>query len=221
VSDLVDLAGGVAGFYTPGLGRSRTSDWTIEGGHFAERCQAFILIALGESIVIIGATLSAEKSITASAVTAFIVAFAGSVAMWSLYFDQSAAAAAEKIVRSSDPGRLGRSAHHFIHPVMVAGLIVSVAADQQVLSDPAATASTAAAWMILGGPALFLAGHAAFKLVVWRYVSWPRLAGIAVLALLDLVAKTIPELALAACAAGVIAAVAATDRLPWLPHPTD
>jgi low temperature requirement protein LtrA len=78
----VDLAGGVVGFYTPGLGRSHTSDWTIEGGHFAERCQAFILIALGESIVIIGAALSAHKSVTASAVTAFIVAFSGSVAMW-------------------------------------------------------------------------------------------------------------------------------------------
>jgi low temperature requirement protein LtrA len=43
----VDLLGGLVGFYTPGIGRSATSDWTIEGGHFAERCQAFILIALG------------------------------------------------------------------------------------------------------------------------------------------------------------------------------
>ena len=54
----IDLLGGVVGLYTPGLGRSRTSDWTIEGGHFAERCQGFILIALGESIVIIGAALT-------------------------------------------------------------------------------------------------------------------------------------------------------------------
>ena len=175
----IDLLGGVVGFYTPGLGRSRTSDWTIEGGHFAERCQAFILIALGESIVIIGATLT-EKPVTASDVTAFVVAFAGAVALWWLYFDQSAEAAAEKIARSDDPGRLGRSAYHLIHPVMVAGIIVSAAADQKVLADPGKTASTAAAWMILGGPALFLAGHAAFKLVVWRFVSWPRLAGIAV-----------------------------------------
>jgi low temperature requirement protein LtrA len=212
----VDLAGGAVGFYTPGLGRSHTSDWTIEGGHFAERCQAFILIALGESIVIIGATLSGEKSVTASGVTAFVVAFAGSVAMWWLYFDQSAGAAAEMIARSSDPGRLGRSAYHFIHPVMVAGIIVSAAADEKILSDPAEVASTASAWMILGGPALFLAGHAAFKLVVWRYVSWSRLAGIAVLALLAPTAKAIPELALAACAAAVVAAVAATDRLPWV-----
>jgi low temperature requirement protein LtrA len=213
----VDLLGGLTGFYTPGLGRSRTSDWTIEGGHFAERCQAFILIALGESIVIIGATMT-EKPVTGSNVIAFVVAFAGAVALWWLYFDQSAEAAAEKIARSDDPGRLGRSAYHLIHPVMVAGIIVSAAADQEVLSHPAVAASTASAWMILGGPALFLAGHAAFKFVVWRTLSWPRVAGIAVLALLGLAARTIPELGLAACAAGVVAAVAASDRLAW-PHP--
>jgi low temperature requirement protein LtrA len=217
----VDMAGGAVGFATPWLGRSRTADWTIEGGHLAERCQAFILIALGESIVIIGATLSGQKSITASGVSAFVVAFVASVAMWWLYFDQSATAAAEKIERSEDPGRLARSAYHFIHPVMVAGIIVSAAADEKVLSDPAAVASTASAWMILGGPALFMAGHAAFKLAVWRFVSWPRLAGIVVLALLALASKAIPAVALGACAAGVIMLVAATDRVPWLPRPAD
>ena len=128
-------------------------------------------------------------------------------------------AATEVIARSDDPGRLGRSAYTLIHPVMVAGIIVVAAADQKVLSSPAATATTASAWMILGGPALFLAGHAAFKLVIWRYLSWPRVAGIAALALLGLAAKAIPELGLAACAAGVVTAVAATDRLPWVPHP--
>jgi len=214
----IDLLGGAVGFATPGLGRSRTADWTIEGGHFAERCQAFILIALGESIVIIGATLT-EVPVTAARVTAFVVAFVGSVALWWLYFDQSAEAAAEKIARSDDPGRLGRSAYHLIHPVMVAGIIVSAAADQNVLSEPGRTASTASAWMILGGPALFLVGHAAFKLVVWRFVSWPRLAGIAVLALLALTARAIPALALATCAAAVVTAVAVSDRLPWLPRP--
>jgi low temperature requirement protein LtrA len=214
----VDLLGGLAGFYTPRLGRSRTSDWTIEGGHFAERCQAFILIALGESIVIIGATLTEVKEITAAAVASFVVAFAGSVALWWLYFDQSAGAAAEMIARSDDPGRLGRSAYHLIHPVMVAGIIVTAAADEKVLADPGQPASAAAAWMILGGPALFLAGHAAFKLVVWRAVSWPRLAGIAGLALLAVAAGAIPALALAACAAVLVIAVAASDRLPWLPR---
>jgi len=122
------------------------------------------------------------------------------------------------IARSDDPGRLGRSAYHLIHPVMVAGIIVCAAADEKVLADPGAVASTASAWMILGGPALFLAGHAAFKLVVWRALSWPRLAGIAALGLLGLAAGAIPALALSACAAGVVVAVAVSDRLPWLPR---
>ena len=217
----VDVTGGLVGFAVPGLGRSVTSDWTIEGGHFAERCQAFILIALGESIVIIGTTLAQVPSPTPSLVTGFVVAFITSVTLWWLYFDSSAEAAAEKIARSDDPGRLGRSAYHLIHPVMVAGIIVTAAADEKVLSDLDAAASTTSAWMILGGPALFLLGHAAFKYVVWGYLSWPRLAGIAALALLALAAGAIPALALAACAAGVVAAVAATDRLPWPPRPAD
>ena len=157
----VDLLGAWVGFYTPGLGRSRTSDWTIEGGHFAERCQAFILIALGESIVIIGATLSDIKHITATTVAAFVVAFAGSVALWWLYFDRSAGASAEVIAASDDPGRIARAAYHLIHPVMVAGIIVAAAADDKILTSPS-VASVSSAWMILGGPVLFLAGHAAF-----------------------------------------------------------
>jgi hypothetical protein len=75
--------------------------------------------------------------------------------------------------------------------------------------------------MILGGPALFLAGHAAFKLVVWRALSWPRLAGIAALGLLGLAAGAIPALALGACTAAVVIAVAVSDRLPWLPRPAE
>jgi low temperature requirement protein LtrA len=208
----VDVSGGLLGFRTPGLGRSLTSDWTIEGGHFAERCQAFILIALGESIVITGATMSGMARVSAETIAAFVVAFAGSVALWWLYFDRSADASAEVIASAADPGALARAAYHLIHPVMVAGIIVAAAGDEKILTDPAAKASAASAWLILGGPALFVAGHAAFKYVVWRHLPWTRLAGIAALALLTALVPVLPEIALAACAAAVIAAVAAGDR---------
>jgi len=211
---LTDVCGGLTGFATPWLGRSRTSDWTIEGGHFAERCQAFILIALGESIVIIGATLSGIGHITATAVAAFVVAFAGSVALWWLYFDRSARASAAVIAASDDPGRIARAAYHLIHPVMVAGIIAAAAGDDKILLSPSARAPAPAAWLILGGPALFLAGHAAFKWVVWRVIPWTRIAGVAVLALLALAVPVLPEIALAACAAAVVALVAAADRWP-------
>lgn len=54
------------GFDTPGLGRSTTVDWTISGSHLAERCHAFVLIALGESIVVVGTTLVGLHQITAA-----------------------------------------------------------------------------------------------------------------------------------------------------------
>jgi low temperature requirement protein LtrA len=209
----VDVLGGLAGFYTPGLGRSVTADWDIEGSHLAERCQAFILIALGESIVVIGATLSGllASSVTVAEAGAFLTALVGSIALWWLYFDRSAGEAARVIARSADPGRMGRTAYHLIHPVMVAGIIVVAAADQVVLSRPSATGVTSTGWLVLGGTALFIAGHAAFKYSVWRVVPWSRLAAVAVLGLLGLAAPHLSALGLGAGAAAVVLVVAALD----------
>ena len=210
----VDTLGGMVGFYTPGLGRSTTTEWTIEGGHLAERCQAFILIALGESVVIIGATLSGllATTVTWPEVGAFVTAVVGSVALWWLYFDRSAGEAAAVIARTADPGRMGRTAYHLIHPVMVAGIIVVAAGDEVVLSEPGAAAAGSTAWLVLGGTALFIAGHAAFKFAVWRVVSWPRVAAVVMLALLGLAAGSLPALGLGVCAAAVVVGVAATDH---------
>ena len=209
----VDLLGGVAGFYTPGLGRSATTEWTIEGGHLAERCQAFILIALGESVVIIGATLSGllATTVTWAEIGAFGTAVIGSMGLWWLYFDRSAGEAAAVIAASADPGRMGRTAYHLIHPIMVAGIIVVGAGDQVVLSRPGATGVASTAWLVLGGTALFIAGHAAFKMAVWRVISWPRLGAIAVLGLLGLAAPDLPALALGVCATVVVVGVAVVD----------
>jgi low temperature requirement protein LtrA len=208
----VDLIGGAVGFYTPGLGRSATREWTIEGGHFAERCQAFVLIALGESIVVIGATLSGLAHIGIAEIAAFAVALLSSAGLWWLYFDRSAEGAQRIIAASDDPGRLGRSAYHIIHPIMIAGIIVGAAGDQLTLADPDALGRRSASWMILGGTGLFLAGHAAFKAVIWRRVPWSRIAALAVLGLLGLAAPHISALALGACSVAVIVAVAAVDH---------
>jgi len=66
------------GFAFPGLGRSRTSDWTIEGGHLAERCQALVIVALGETLVATGATLTATAAWTGAVLSALMATFLGS-----------------------------------------------------------------------------------------------------------------------------------------------
>ena len=203
---------------SPGWAGPPASEWTIAGGHFAERCQAFIIIALGESIVVIGQALSVREHVTAAAVAAFITAFAGSVALWWIYFDRSAEDGARVIAESPDPGRLANSAYHLIHPVMVAGIIVAASADQEVLAHPGAVGRAGTSWMVVGGAALFLAGHVLFKRVIWGVISWPRVAAIAALLLLLLLAPHVTALALSIVVVLVLVAVAVSDRFSALTH---
>jgi low temperature requirement protein LtrA len=208
----LDLFGAAVGFYVPGLGRAATTEWTVDGGHIAERSQAFVMIALGESIVIIGASLTSFGVLSSGEMVAYFLAFASTVAMWWVYFDRSAAFAARAVAASPDPGRLTRSAYYWIHPLMIAGIIAVAAGDRGVLAHPLDTASAATTLMLLGGSALFLAGHALFKVAIWRSRPWTRLGAIVAVALLIPVSLRVPALAVSAFAVAAVALVVILDR---------
>ena len=95
--------------------RRTDGEWTIAGEHLAERCQLFVIIALGESIIT-GAGFGELPVAIETTAAAFVVAFVGSVALWWIYFDRGAELAQEIIRRSDDPGRLGRSPIRTSHP---------------------------------------------------------------------------------------------------------
>jgi low temperature requirement protein LtrA len=76
VALICDYAGPFAGYWTPGLGRSATSDWELEHAHFVERFQLFILIALGESITATGASAAAHSHLGGGRIAAIAVGFA-------------------------------------------------------------------------------------------------------------------------------------------------
>ena len=115
-------------------------------------------------------------------VLTFATAFAGAVGLWWIYFDRAAADSAREIEASPDPGRLARNAFHWIHPVIIGGIIVEASAGERLFEDPVLRGDATFAWLLLGGVALFLGGHALFKAVVWHRASWPRLGGIVALA---------------------------------------
>ena len=201
-----------AGFYTPGLGRSLTRDWTIEGGHLAERCQLFIMIALGESIVDTGvAASSPQLTFSPAVISALVLAFLSSVALWWVYFDRSASASSQTITSAADPGRLGRSAYTYFHLPMVAGIIVAAVGDELAIEHPGGGARLAVSAVILGGPALYLAGHALFKRAVFGTVSVPRITAVALLAALIPAGTLVTPLALLMAATLIVAAVAGSD----------
>jgi low temperature requirement protein LtrA len=207
---IFEYAAPAAGFYTPGLGRSTVSDWTISGGHLAERCQLFLIIALGESILVIGGTFG-EVAFSAARLAALLVAFLGSVALWWIYFDRSADAGGEVIEHADDPGRLGRSAYTYGHLPMVAGIIVAAVGNELVIAHPTGHTGAATVATTIGGPALFLAGHLLFKRAVFGRVSISRLAALAALAALASVGTAPPPLLLAGAVTLVLAAVASWD----------
>ena len=157
-------------FWIPRYGASSVADWMIEGGHMAERCALFIIIALGESIVVIGATF-AELTWTTENVLAFVAAFVGSLAMWWIYFHIGAEAGSEQLSKSSEPGRLARLAYTYLHMPIVAGIIVTAVADELVLKHPGGHSDLKTVISAIGGPLLFLFGTILFKLQLSRLSS--------------------------------------------------
>ena len=107
----------------------------VEGSHMAERCSLFVIIALGESVLVTGATF-AGLTWTAEHIGAFLVAFTGSVAMWVIYFNIGAERASRLIASSKDPGRLARNGYTYLHILIVAGIIVAAVGDDLALHHP-------------------------------------------------------------------------------------
>ncbi|MDQ6422793.1 low temperature requirement protein A [Paenibacillus sp. LHD-117] len=179
----IEYAAPSLGFWTPRLGRTPTAVWNVEGSHMAERCGLFIIIALGESILITGATF-AKLDWSPATLAAFATAFAGSAAMWWIYFGSTAKTGHHFIAHSSDPGRVARSAYTYTHLLLVAGIIVTAVADELLLAHPVGHIDTQTIAVTLVGPALFMLGNALFMRIVSGVVSSPYLIGLLALGVL-------------------------------------
>jgi low temperature requirement protein LtrA len=199
-------------FWIPRYGASSTSDWVVEGGHMAERCAGFIIIALGESIVVTGATFS-ELTWTTETVSAFASAFVGSLAMWWIYFHRGAEAGSEQISQSSDPGRLARLAYTYLHMPIVAGIIVSAVADELVLKHPGGHSDLKTVLSAIGGPLLFLLGTILFKHSFRGFLQLSHGAGIIALVILGWFAGELSPLTLSIVTSAIMIIVAAWESI--------
>ena len=178
----------------------------------AERCAGFIIIALGESIVVTGATF-AELEWSAATVGAFASAFIGSLAMWWIYFHRGAEAGSELISNSSEPGRLARLAYTYLHMPIVAGIILSAVADEVVLRHPADHSDPRTVLSAIGGPLLFLIGTILFKLSIRGWLQLSHGAGIVMLAVLAWFAGGLSPLMLSILTTAIMIIVAAWESI--------
>lgn len=180
VAVVLEYIAPMTGFAWPGLGRSRTRDWTIDGGHLAERCQLFVIVALGESLLESGASLSESTLWQPSILSALLATFLTALTMWWLYFGTSAKDATKVISHSDDPGRIG-AYMNYVHAILVMGIIATAVGNELALEHPHRAGSVTDVLALVGGPVVYLLGSVLYKRVVYGCVAVSHLIGALIL----------------------------------------
>ena len=202
--------------------------WKLHPGHFAERHGLIIIIALGESIVAIG--VGAGHHVDAGVVAAAVLGIAVAGALWWLYFD-IVALVAERRLNNAAVGReqndIARDSFSYLHFPMVAGIVLLALGMKKTLGHVDEPLETVPAAAMLGGTAVYLLAHVAFR---WRNVhrfSTQRLAAAILLcALIPLATEldallTLVLLAVLLCALIVYETVHFADLRDRLRHQLD
>jgi low temperature requirement protein LtrA len=186
--------------------------WRLEPGHFAERHGLIVIIALGESIVAIG--VGAEAGVTTGVVLAACVGIALAAALWWLYFDV-VALVAERRLSNAAPGRerntIARDSFSYLHLPMVAGIVLGALGLKKTLEHVGDPLKLEPAAALLGGTAIYLLAHVAFRYRNVHRFSWQRLGCAAVLVALLPAAVEIPALLTVTIVAVLLAALIAYE----------
>ncbi|MFE9192018.1 low temperature requirement protein A [Micromonospora sp. NPDC007208] len=189
----IDMGGGVVA--------SVRSGWPVRSpGHFAERHSLVVIIALGESLISVGAGIGDER-IRGSILLAALLTLAVTVCLYWLY-SASAATAREALIMETGLRRahVGVNAYSVAHFPVLAGIIYVALGVEQALAGLADEKSHGtSAWMpaitLFGGTALFLAARATFlSLSVRRVRPGQLVAPVVALPLLP-VGRYLPDLA--------------------------
>ena len=209
---VVDLTAPLHFYSIPGHPRLSHTTWEVETAHFAERFQLFVIIALGETIVLTGAA-TAGLDLDIARMAAFALAFAATAALWWLYFDYVARIAERRLALAPNRTELARDGYTYLHAVLVAGIILAAVGDELVIAHPADELSHAELLAVVGGPALYLLGHALFRLRMAGSIAWKRVTGAVACLSVGVVGFVLPALAVAALLVGVLVAVIGAEQL--------
>jgi len=190
--------------------------WQLVPGHFAERHGLIIIIALGESIVAIG--VGAESGVDTGVVLAAILGIAVTAALWWLYFDVVALVAARRL-NNAEEGRerneVARDSFSYLHFPMVAGIVLLALGLKKTLGHVEDPLKVVPATAMLGGTAVYLLAHVAFRYRNVHRLNIARLACAGVLVALIPAGVELPALATLALLAAVLSVLIAYERVRY------
>jgi low temperature requirement protein LtrA len=199
-------------FWVPGRPRLEGATWEVGTEHFAERFGLFIILALGESIVLTGAATS-ESDLTPATIVAFVMAFLASAAIWWLYFTSVARIGEHYLEVSEDRTTLARDGYTFLHVVFAAGIILSAVGDELVIAHPTEVLPLYEVVAVAAGPAIYLFAHTLFGYRLTGTLSKRKLFGTLACVAVGFVGLFLPALVLAALLILVLVAVIGSNYL--------
>ncbi len=190
--------------------------WKLEPHHFAERHGLIFIIALGESIVAIG--VGAEGGVDAGVIIAAVVGIALAAAMWWAYFDVVALVAARRLASLSigrEQNEMARDSNSLLHFPMVAGVVLIALGMKYTIAHVDDPLHPETAFALVGGVAIYLLAHVAFRLRHIRSINEPRLAlSVLLLAFLP-VADELDALATLGIVAASMVALVSLEATWW------
>lgn len=207
----LDFAAPLVFFRIPGRPRLAGETWDLATEHFVERFGLFVIVALGETIVITGTTV-ADLQLDLTTVTAFGVAFVGTAALWWLYFTATRERAGHALAESSARTQLARDYYTYGHILIIAGIILTAVGDEFVIAHPTDRLSTTQMIVVVGGPALYLLAHTALRIRVTRTLSRPLTSGALACVVVGLVGNAWPAMIVGALLVGVLVVVALVEE---------
>jgi low temperature requirement protein LtrA len=212
----VDFAGIALNFPVPGVG---VSQWEppATAQHLTDRFRQFFIIALGELILVSGQTLSG-LGVAPQRMTAFVVSIATTALLLRIYIYRAGQLLSAAFAKAQMSIRFTQWVSS-THVIMVTGIVVTAVGADLVITHP--SGSTAPAWgvVILGGPALFVAGRVGFEYTVFARVTRDRPVGVLLLAALIPAARLVPPLVVAVVAMAILAGIAFADTTRILGRP--
>ncbi|MEU8329130.1 low temperature requirement protein A [Micromonospora sp. NPDC048839] len=167
----IDLVASAARYPTPRLGKVPIDQYKRITGHLGERYQQFVILALGDIILL--PTLQVSRGeLEFLRVVGLLCAFATMLLLWQIYVFRASELLVAAEARAPRPVRLAP----YTHLVLLAGVVATAASFEMVVRHP--TGTTPVRWLVLiiGGPALFVLGRVLFALLVGWTVPWPRVA---------------------------------------------
>jgi low temperature requirement protein LtrA len=199
-------------YRVPGLEQVAPESWVLGTSHFAERFGLFVIIALGESIILIGAT-AADLELDAAVLISLVTAFAGSAALWWLYFSSTAARVERALSESDDPVLMARDAFTYGHVLIIAAIILVAVGDELVIAHPTEQLGAAELLTVVAGPMFYLAAQVALRWRMAGTIGPRRLVAIAGCALVGVIGWLgAPAMMVAGLLVLVLVAVIVTDE---------